>query len=311
MMTKQKKQKGINNPLTNNLWQAVRKNWVAWLLILPALLCLYFKIVRPQIYGIIWSFADMQGYTVKGFAGFDNYLRVFNDKTFLKILWNTVQYVFWSLVVGYALPILIAVLLNEVVHLRGFFRISVYLPSVLPGVGVMLMWYLIFYPDASGLLNSILATVGMEPYTWLQDEKWVIFYIVLTMTWSGCGATAIYYFASLQGVNRELYEAAIVDGAGVFRRFCTVTFPHISGIALLFLVKQIIGVFSVMEQPMQMTDGGPNNASMTLGLLAYKHGFISMRPQLAMAVGNVMFIILLIFTLFYFKLNKKVEDNLY
>ena len=129
------------------------------------------------------------------------------------------------------------------------------------------------------------------------------------MTWSGCGATAIYYFAALQGVNRELYEAALMDGAGFIRRFFTVTFPHISGIVLLFLVRQIISVFSIVDQPMQMTDGGPNGASNTLGLLAYKYGFVNIEPQNAMAVGVIMFLIMIVFTCFYFYLNKKVESQ--
>ena len=129
------------------------------------------------------------------------------------------------------------------------------------------------------------------------------------MTWHATGATTIYYFAALQGVNRELYEAAVIDGAGFFRRLRTVAFPHISKISLLFLVRQIIGVFSIMEQPLQMTDGGPNNASMSLGLQSYKYAFVQNKPQLAMALSVIMFLILCIATIFYFKMDKKLSEN--
>lgn len=279
------------------------------MLIVPALICIYYVIIRPQITGITWSFYNMQGYKITTFAGLDNYKRILSDNQFYRTLFNTILYVIWSVVVGFLLPIIMAVMLNEAVHMRNTFRFIVYFPSVLPGVAIMLLWYLMYSPDASGLLNIVLSKFGCEPYTWLQDEKWTILYIILSMTWSAAGSTALYYFASLQGVSRELYEAATMDGAGFFKRMWHITLPHMSGIILLMFVKQIIGVFSIMEQPMQMTDGGPNGASLTLGLLSYRYGFVNNRPQLAMAVGVVMFIILMVMTCFYYAVDKKVSDK--
>lgn len=301
---KTKKKKINNNPFLPN-----SKDLSAWILILPAVLCIYLFIIRPQITGIYWSFFNMRGYKVEDFVGLANYKQVLTDTMFTKTLINTFQYVVWSLILGFLLPIFVAVVLNELVHMRNTFRFCTYFPAVLPGMAVSLLWYLMYYPDQGGLLNMIGSWLGLKPYSWLQDSKNTIMLIVLSMTWNGCGSTAIYYFASLQGVSRELYEAAIIDGAGFVKRFFTVTVPHISGIALLFLVRQIIGVFSIMEQPMQMTDGGPNGASNTLGLMAYKYGFVSIKPQLAMAIGVIMFLILIVFTLFYFYLDKKIERD--
>lgn len=299
-----KKKKINNNPFLPN-----SKDLGAWVLILPAVLCIYLFIIRPQVQGIWWSFFNMQGYKVKEFVGFANYKQVMSDTMFVKTLWNTCQYVIWSLAIGFLLPILVAVVLNEIVHFRNTFRFLTYFPAILPGMAVSLLWYMMYYPDQGGLLNMIGSWLGLQPYTWLQDSNHTIMYIVISMTWCGCGATAIYYFASLQGVSRELYEAAIIDGAGFIRRFFTVTLPHLSGITLLFLVKQIIGVFNIMEQPMQMTDGGPNGASNTLGLVAYKYGFVNIKPQIAMAVGVIMFLILMVLTIFYFYLDKKIETD--
>lgn len=292
---------------TKSIWIPTKKDVSAWILIIPALLLIYLCVLRPQIMGTYWSFFKMKGYKVQEFVGLDNYKTVIADSMFMKTLWNTCQYVLWSILIGYFLPIIIAIFLNEIVHLRNTARVLIYFPSILPAAGVALLWYLMYYPDAGGLLNMVGSLFGAEPYVWLQDSRWTILYIIISMTWSGYGSTVLYYFAALQGVNRELYEAAIIDGAGFVRRIRTITLPHIAGISLLFLVRQIIGVFSVMEQPLQMTDGGPNGASTTLGLLAYKYGFVSIKPDLAMAVGVIMFLILAVVTCFYFYLDKKIE----
>lgn len=286
-----------------------KSDFGAWILLLPFVVGLAIWCIIPLVQGIYWSFFNMTGYKVNDFAGLDNYRRVLSDTAFVQTLINTFKYVLWSTVLGYALPIILAVVLNEMVHFRNSLRVIVYFPCVLPGVAVTMLWYFMYFPDASGLLNTLLSHIGVEPYVWLQDARWTIFLIILSSTWQGAGGTAIYYYSALQGVNHELYEAALMDGAGFFYRLKIVTLPHISGIALLFLVRQIISVFSIMEQPMQMTGGGPNNASMTLGLLSYRYGFVNVKPQLAMAVGVIMFLILAVFTCFYFYLNKKVEDN--
>ena len=287
----------------------VKKNINGWLLLLPAVIVAYYMIIRPQIMGTMWSFYDMRGYSVKDFNGLENYRVILSNTDFLHILWNTCQYVLWSMF-GFLIPIVVAVVLNEVVHLRKFFRFVVYFPSVLPGTAVMLLWFMVFYPDQSGLLNMLLDKIfHLAPYEWLQDSRFTILYIIVSMTWNSAGMTALYYFASLQGVSRELYEAALMDGAGFIRRFWTITFPHMSGIVLLFLIRQIMGVFQIVDQPMQMTGGGPGNASMTLGYWSYKYAFEYNKPQYSMVIGVIMFLILIVLTSFYFVADKKVQSK--
>ncbi len=299
----------VSRNISKKTGTLVSRNISAWLMLLPAFICLYLVVIRPQVLGLYWSFFDMKGYNITEFVGLENYKRILSDGIFLQALVNTVKYVVFSIIIGFFIPIIMAVMLNEMVTFRNGFRFWIYFPSALPGVAVMMLWYLMYYPDAGGLLNMALERIGVEPYIWLQDSRFTILYIVISMTWSGAGATTLFYFAALQGVSRELVEAALIDGAGFFRRLWTVSFPRISGIVLLFFVRQIIAVFSIMEQPLQMTDGGPNNASTTLGLLAYKYGFVTVKPNLAMVVGGIMFVILVVFTIFYFFLNKKVEEN--
>lgn len=290
--------------------QKIKNNVSAWLLLLPLLLLMYLFVWRPTVMGGVWSFFKMKGYTPTEFIGFKNYIDVVTDTEFLPTMLNTLKYVGWSLVIGFIPPVIIAIMVNEIMHFKGGFRVLIYLPGVIPGIAANLMWYFMYYPDASGLLNQILAFFGQEPYVWLNDPNFTILYIIIAMTWSGFGGTMILYYAAIQSVSMDIYEAATIDGAGMFRRLWHVTLPQISGTLLLTFVNQIIGVFQVLDQPMVMTQGGPNNASTSIGYQLYKYGFVSGRAGHAMALGVIIFVILLIATAFYFKLNKKVEENL-
>ena len=288
----------------------IKKSIKAWLLMIPALFTLYFMIWRPQVMGFVWSLYKMSGYTPVSFAGLKNYIDVISSTDFLKMLSNTVQYVGWSLVIGFLPPVILAIVLNEMKYCKGFFKTVLYIPSMLPIISVMLMWYFIYYPDATGLLNIILGKLNIEPKMWLNNPNIAIILIIITMTWRSMGASMLLYFSALQTVNTDLYEAALMDGAGILKRIKHITIPQISGVLILSFVNQIISVFQVMEQPLTMTGGGPDNATSTLGLQLYNYAFISGRTGQALALGGIMFVFLLISTCFYFYLNHKVEQNL-
>ena len=289
----------------------LRNNIDAWILMLPMVVILYLFVWRPTVMGTVWSFYDMKAYTAKEFCGFDNYIKVLSHTQFLPMLWNTVKYVLWSLVIGFLPPLFIAVMVNEIVHFKNGFRVMIYIPAVIPGIAAMLMWYFMYYPDETGLLNMILAKFGIEPYMWLNDPDFTIVGIIIYSTWKGFAGTMLLYYAALQGVSNELYEAAIIDGAGPMKRFWNVTRPGIEGLLLLNLVRQIISVFQIMEQPLAMTGGGPNGASTSLSYQLYQYGFNSggKGTGQAMALGVIIFLILIVFTIFYFRLNKKVESR--
>lgn len=289
----------------------LRNDIDAWILMIPMVIILYLFVWRPTVLGGVWSFFRMKAYTVGEFCGFDNYKMVLSHTQFLPMLWNTVQYVLWSLIIGFLPPLVIAIMVNEIVHFKSGFRVLIYLPTVIPGIAAMLMWYFIYYPDHTGLLNMILIRLGMEPYIWLNDPKFAIVGIVIYSTWKAFPGTMLLYFATLQGVSVELYEAALIDGASSFKRFWHVTRPAIEGLLLLNVVRQIISVFQVMEAPMAMTGGGPNGASTPLSLQLYRYGFNSggKGTGQAMALGVIIFLILIVFTIFYFWLNRKVEDR--
>lgn len=282
--------------------------WAAWLLILPSLILLYFLVWRPVISGIFLSFFDLQNYAPVKFIGLDNYIRVIGDTRFLQTLGNTFQYVFWSLLLGYLPPIILAIMINELIHFKGLFKFAMYFPSIIPGVAVSLIWYFMYYPTQAGLLNTIGALFGREPFVWLQNSSFTIPLIVLSLTWKGCGSTMIMYLATLQGINQELYEATKIDGANAWKRVTTITIPQIWPMMALYLVQQIISVFQIMQEPLLMTGGGPNNASLSLALQGYNYAFLYFQPENALALGTVTFLILLLLTFVYMGMNKKMAD---
>ncbi len=286
-----------------------KKSIVPYILLLPSVLLLYYTVWRPMCTGIIWSFFEMKGYTPGEFVGFDNYIRVLTDFQFLTTLKNTVFYVVYSLLFGFVLPIILAIFLNELVHMNGFIKVSIYMPSIMPSIAVSMLWLLIFYPNSGGLLNTILMKFGLSEQQWLQNPSWTIALIIISVTWKGFGSTTIMYLASLQGISQELYEAAVIDGAGFLRRIFTITIPQIYGVIILFLIRQIISVVQIMEQPFAMTDGGPNNASMSLAMQGYRYAFVYFKTDSALAVGVITFLLLIGFTVLYFFLNKRFNNE--
>lgn len=295
----------MKNSKLNGLF---KKNIAGWMLILPTVLVFIVFVWRPIIIGVFYSFFDLNGFTPVRFVGADNYIRVLSDTNFLKTLWNTVQYVLWSLVLGLPLPFVAAVMLNEIQFGKQYFKITSYLPCVLPGMAVYLLWTMIYGESSTGLINSVLNLFGIENMKFLSNSKFVIPYIILMMTWQCFGSTMVMYLATLQSVDTSLYEAARIDGANFWQRIKAVLFPHCRGIILLLAVRQIIGVFAITEQPMVMTGGGPNGASLSLGLTNYYYAFKYGQMQNSLAIGVVSFVFLVGLTVVYFTLDKKINE---
>lgn len=290
--------------------QTSKRTLSVWILLLPAVVILYLMVWRPSVMGIVWSFFKMNGYTPDKFVGIDNYVRVVTNSAFPTVMWNTVQYVFWSFVIGFIPPIIIAFVLNEMVHMRKLLRTTIYLPAVLPGITILLLWYFIYSPSETGLLNMILAKFGAAPYSWLNDSRFTILFIVIEMTWAGFPGTMFLYYTSIQSIDTSLYEAALLDGAGPVKRFVHVAIPQMAAIIVLNVIRQIISVFQVLQEPMVMTGGGPNGASTSVGYQLYQYGFVTGRVGESLALGTIVFLILIVFTCFYFYVNKRVENNL-
>lgn len=295
-----KKQKGLKSIFVQNI--------SGWMLILPSLFLFFMIVWRPIVIGITYSFFKLKGFTPVGFVGLKNFTDILTDTNFVQTLKNTVSYVIWSLLIGFPLPFICAVMLNEMVHAKGFFKITTYLPVIIPSIATSLIWKMVYMDGDGGLLNMILYFFGIGPMNWLSNKHLTIPLIIVATSWNSFGGTLVIYLASLQSVNRELYEAAALDGAGIFQRIKCVLMPHMWGILLLNFVRQIIGVFNITEQPLAMTGGGPNGASMSLGLTNYFYAFKFGQYDKALAVGVVTFLLLLVWTVIYFVMDRKFEE---
>jgi multiple sugar transport system permease protein len=285
-----------------------KRNAAAWALLAPSVAALVVVMWRPIVQAVGWSFFKMKGYDLVSFNGLQNYIDVLTDATFMKTLLNTFSYVLWSLVIGFVPPIAVAVALNEMCHFKGPFKFSLYFPAITPLAATALIWYFLFQPGEAGALNALLGGLGFAPSNWLSDPRMTIPLIIFTMTWKNLGATMLVYLASLQGVNQELYEAATIDGAGVRRKLWHITFPQIAPVVVLMLVRHIVSVFQVMIEPLIMTDGGPNNASLSVNLSADYYAFRFLTADKALALGVLTFTALFFLTIFYFAVKKRVED---
>ncbi|MDQ0091327.1 multiple sugar transport system permease protein [Paenibacillus anaericanus] len=299
------------NPLftkkKGNFLRKSLRDWSSWILILPTLFAFFFFSWQPLVKGIVLSFFKTEGYKAVSFIGLQNYVDVIQNSAFQQTLLNSFMYVFWSLAIGFAVPIIVAVLINELRHGKSFFRFAIFFPCMVPGIAASMLWMFLFEPGKGGVLNILLDAVGLPVQQWLQNPKMTIMLVICTITWRNFGGTVLLYLASLQSINSDLYEAASLDGANVWRRFWNITLPQISGMIGLMLILQVSGVFQIFNEPLVMTEGGPTNASMTLMLQSYYYAFRSFQAGHSMALGVITFLILMVLTVVYFKMDKKLN----
>ncbi|MCL2050462.1 MAG: sugar ABC transporter permease [Lachnospiraceae bacterium] len=281
----------------------------SWLIMLPGIVLFAFFLWVPLIQSIRMSLYRTRNVELVEFIGFNNYLSVFRNPDFHQAIANTFTYTFWSLMIGFLVPIFMAIVIGETVRGRGFFRTAAYIPNVLPGLAAVLLWSAFFSAERTGVINILLGYLGFERMAFLSEAHLVIPLIVVTATWKGAGATALIYMAGLAGINPELYEAATIDGAGVLKRIRYITIPAIFNLGSTLLILQIIAIFQIMYEPLVLTSGGPDNASLSVMLLMWRYAFGgNMDFGRASAVAVIIAIILLIFTAIYSLVNKYKTD---
>lgn len=279
----------------------------AWLVMLPALVLFAFFIWEPLLEAIRLSLYETKGMTLVRFVGLDNFRAVLNGPDFWASVVNTFKYLVWSLIIGFLLPPIMAIAIHESIRGKNLYRTAIYLPNIVPGLATVFLWRFLFRSDASGGLNMLLGGLGIAPQDWLNNAARVIPMIVITMTWKGAGSTALLYLAGLQGISPELYEAAIIDGANVRQRIFNITIPQLYNLARTLLILQVISVFQVLYEPLVMTNGGPNNASISMMQLVYRYAFDKFDYSKASAVSVIVAIALILLTLIYNKINKEKD----
>jgi multiple sugar transport system permease protein len=207
------------------------------------------------------------------FVGLDNFRKVLNDPLLPIAIKNTAEFAGLALIFGYPIPLVAAVLMSEVRRFRGIYSALAYLPVVIPPVVAVLLWKTFYDGSQRGVFNTILGWIHVGPYPWLQSPDWALPSLVLESTWANAGATVIIYLAALTGVNRELYEAASVDGASLWHKVWHITMPQLRGVMLLTMILQLIGTAQVFLEPYLFTSGGPVNSTLTVLLLIFNYAF--------------------------------------
>ena len=228
----------------------------------------------PIVRTVIMSLQHTNLVQAPTWVGLDNFRRVLHDPLLPIAVRNTAYFAGLALVFGYPIPLVAAVLMSEVRgRFRGIFSALAYLPVVIPPVVAVLLWKTFYDADTTGVFNTLLGWVHLGPYPWLQSQQWAMPSLVLESTWANAGGTVIIYLAALTGVRAELYEAASVDGASLWRKVWHITLPQLRGVLLVTMILQIIGTAQVFLEPYLFTSGGPANATLTVLLLIYNYAF--------------------------------------
>ncbi|WP_239254098.1 carbohydrate ABC transporter permease [Listeria ilorinensis] len=272
---------------------------------IPVLLLLVFLIL-PIGMALIVSFTDYDVVNAPNYLGFDNYVKMFQDKYFLIALRNTVVYVLLYVPLGLIVSLGTASLINMNKKGAAMFRTFFYVPVLCSTVATATIWYWLLNPQY-GLINIVLGWFGIDGPAWLYDSNWAMIAIVLMSVWMTFGTNMMIFIAGLQGIPQNLYEAAKMEGASKWKTFRYVTWPSLSKTTFLVTTMLIINAFQVFDQAYILTKGGPGNSTMTLVYYIYNEGFGGLEMGYASAMSFVLFLIILVFAIINTRLNK--TDN--
>jgi len=272
-----------------------REALVGYLFLSPWILGFLIFLVGPMVASIYLSLTEYKIIRLPVWVGLANYARMFSDELFYHSMKVTVTYTALSVPLGIVAALAVAVLLNQKIVASGLFRTIFYLPSVVSGVAVAIVFAWIFN-FRFGILNYFLSLLGIPGPNWLGHPRWTLWAFVLMSLW-GIGGNVIIFLAALQGVPVPLYEAAKIDGAGNWRRFWAITLPMISPAILFVLIMGVIGTFQTFTQSYIMTGGGPANATLFYLLYLYKNAFNWFEMGYASAMAWVLFLVIMVCTL--------------
>ena len=288
--------------------QQQRNRRTFYLFISPWLIGFIVLTMGPMLYSLYLSFLDWDFLTTPEFVFFENYSEIFtDDPLFYKSMTNTF---IWAafLPLGIIISIILAILLNQKIKGVKIFRTIFYVPVIVPMVANSLLWLWLFNPEI-GIINQALSFFGLPTSTWLLSETMVIPALVIMSLWQVGGGVVI-FLAALQGVPKDLYEAASIDGAGELRKFFNITIPIISPAIFFQLITGVIGALQVFTQGYIMTDGGPQNRTLFVMLYIYREAFENFNIGYASALSWVLFIVISLLSVLMFKtVGKKVYYN--
>ena len=288
----------------------MRFDRAAWWFVAPALLVIAVFFFLPIVAALLISLTDFDIYALADlgnlrFVGLGNYLKLLETPGFWQALGNTLYFVGAGVPLSIGASLAAALLLHSrVARFKPFFRTVLFAPVVTTLVAVAVIWRYMFN-TRYGLLNYVLGSIGVNPIDWLGDPHWAMPAIILFAVWKNFGYNMIIFLAGLQSIPEELYEAARIDGASVWRQFRSVTLPMLSPVVLLVSILTIAGYFQLFAEPYVMTQGGPLQSTVSVLYFMFEEGFTWWNLGFASAVAFVLFAIMLAGTLIQLALARR------
>ncbi|CAL9340971.1 carbohydrate ABC transporter permease [Streptomyces sp. enrichment culture] len=288
--------------------QRLRRGIARWGFVAPAVVFMLLFFGYPLVRNVVMSF---QHYTPKTFFtgeapfnGTDNWSSVFQDVLFGKALWHTLVFTAGSLLGQFCIGLALAVFFNRRFPLNGVLRSLILLPWLVPMVVSGIVWRRILDQD-TGVLNTFLGALGLDGSTpWLTSPDMALLSVVLVNIWIGVPFNMVILYGGLQEIPGELYEAASLDGASAWRTFRSVTLPLLRPVITVVLVLGFMSTVKILDLILALTDGGPADATQTLGTLTYQNSFVELDFGAGAVVGNVLILISAVFAVFYLRANR-------
>ena len=278
-----------------------------WLFLAPAIVSIALWSYYPLVKGAVMAFQDYKIVGDAAWAGLDNFIRVASDLGFWKAWGRTLQYVALTILLGFTAPIVLAVLLTEIPRGKVFFRMVYFLPHLTSALVIMLLWKMMFDPTENGMLNQMLAVFGIGRQAWLQDPSWAMTCCILPGVWAGAGMASLIYIAALGSLPPDYYEAAAIDGAGIFARFRHVTLPQLLPLMVINFVGAFIAAFQGMGSIFLLTFGGPGDATNVLSLMIWKEAYNNLRFSTATTMAWFLGVALIGFSYLQIRFLRRVE----
>ncbi len=269
-----------------------RKKILPYLLVSPYIVHFVLFVAFPVAFSIILTFHKWNIISPMEFTGVSNYIRLFNDKTFFKSMVNTLIFLGIHIPLQIIVALFLAEILNQKIKLQGLFRGAFFLPVIVSGVVVTILWQQLYGFD-TGLLNRLLTGIGLNKIGWLTDPNIAMTSIAIMATWKNVGLYIILFLVGLQTVPIQYYEAADLEGATHLQKFFKITLPMINPTIFMVVILSTIGGFSLFIEPYIMTGGGPLNSTMSAVLYIYKQGFFYYHMGYAATLGLFFALIIL------------------
>ena len=285
-----------------------RKQYIAYLLVLPSYLIYLLFVFVPIILLIYFSFTNYDFYKSLDFVGIANYSKFFRDNLFIQSIGNTLIYSVFTITLQLSIGLVMAELLNQKVIGQRFHRIAFYLPNIVSMVAVSMVWLWIYDPIL-GFLNNLFRLVGLPPQKWLFDIHLALPSIIVMSIWKFIGYNMIIYLAGMQSIPASLYEAAEIDGASGIQKFFRITIPMLRPITFFLFIIACIRSFNVFEQVNVMTNGGPMGATTTIVHQIYERAFATFEMGYACSMAVFVLIVTLTFTVLNLKYGNQGTDT--